>query len=336
MQLINYESKCTNRQISGKSHRFKIREDDMEHIFNFFYFCTDRKVTAIGVRVHHVDGDDQQKVEFLKSMVESDSVDCELLDVPGLFLNSAGELTQDDVFAMMRLGTALNLFDSYLNEKYPGICSPLYVLTPFNNGQQTIDISLEHGPMDLQALGVTNIQDYLIGYTSAEGFDLPRLLHDDFYHAIKLLYNNKLYVSHAKLMMSFIDSVGYLEFGDVPRGAENVFVRWLKNFSDVYNKLGVTPEELWEFRNSVLHMTNLDSKKVVNGNVRRLSILVSQRGTPARVEGGTVYFNLTDLIYVVQDALEKWFITYNQHPEKWTYFIQRYDKIVSDIRWASS
>lgn len=69
----------------------------MEHIFNF---CTDRKVIATGVRVHHVDGDDQQK---LNSMVESDSVDCELLGVPGSFLNSAGELTQDEVFAMMRL-----------------------------------------------------------------------------------------------------------------------------------------------------------------------------------------------------------------------------------------
>jgi len=315
-------------------HKFRIREDKVEQIFNFFYFCTDRKVNALGVKVHYVDGNDEQKLDFLKSKVESDSTDCEIINVPDLFLDSAGEITQDDVFAMMRLGTALKLFESFLNEKYSAVRSPLYVLTPFNNGKPAVDISLEHGPIDLQKLGILDMQDYLVGYTTSEGFDLPRLLHDDFYYAIKLLYNNRLYVSHAKLMMSFIDSMGYLEFGDVPRGAENVFISWLKNFSDIDSKLGVTPEELWEFRNGVLHMTNLDSKKVVNGGVRRLSIMVSKRGTPARVEGGIVYFNLTDLIYVVQDALEKWFITYRQHPEKWTYFVQRYDKVVSDIRWA--
>lgn len=55
------------------------------------------------------------------------------------------------------------------------------------------------------------MEDYLVKYTTPEGFDVPRLINDDFFLAIKLLFNSGLYVSASKLLLSFIDSIAYVE-----------------------------------------------------------------------------------------------------------------------------
>jgi hypothetical protein len=48
--------------------------------------------------------------------------------------------------------------------------------------------------------------DYSAKYLTDEGFDLPQLLNDDFFVAIKLLFNNRGYVSATKRLLSFVDS----------------------------------------------------------------------------------------------------------------------------------
>lgn len=54
------------------------------------------------------------------------------------------------------------------------------------------------------------MDDSLIKYTSDEGIDLPQLIHDDFFLAIKLTFIAGLHVSAAKMLVSCIDSVAYI------------------------------------------------------------------------------------------------------------------------------
>lgn len=56
------------------------------------------------------------------------------------------------------------------------------------------------------------MEDYLESYTTSNGFDMPKLLNDDYFNAIKLLFNSDYYVSCIKLIVSFIDTVSYIEF----------------------------------------------------------------------------------------------------------------------------
>ena len=108
-------------------------------------------------------------------------------------------------------------------------------------------------------------QSYLSAYMTPRGFDFPRLFNDDFFLAIRLTYNNKHYVSCTKLLVSFLDTVAYLAFGDAPKN----FQQFLDKYADL-STIAVASEELWEFRNALLHMTNNESRKVNQGSVRRL------------------------------------------------------------------
>ena len=61
-----------------------------------------------------------------------------------------------------------------------------------------------------------------------------------------------------KLIASFIDTMAFLEYGDVPGN----FVRWLDTYAKIPS-LGIKSAQLWELRNSLVHMSNLDSQKVL-------------------------------------------------------------------------
>lgn len=171
--------------------------------------------------------------------------------------------------------------------------------------------------------------DYFGKYLTAQGFDLPSLINDDFMNPIRLLYQNKHYVSAAKLLMSFIDSIGYVEFGEAET---NPFTKWLSTYA-VLTDVGVSPEELWEHRNSLLHMSNLDSRKVAAGKIRRLMFYVGV--LPATVPSETAeakYYSLQKLVFCVAAGCERWFQSYNIDRAKIDSFVQRYDLIASDNR----
>jgi len=174
--------------------------------------------------------------------------------------------------------------------------------------------------------------DYLLIYRTRDGFDISRLLNDDFLRAFKLCWNNRHYVSAAKLLMSFLDTLGYLEFGDTPRN----FQRWLETYADL-TVIGVAADELWEFRNSLLHMTNLESRKVTAGHVRRLTFYVAQslpKGFP-NDSGDAKHFGLWQLFdQVIVEALVKYADSFNVDRHKFSVFVDRYDRLVSASRYV--
>jgi hypothetical protein len=175
--------------------------------------------------------------------------------------------------------------------------------------------------------------DYLSTYMTDKGFDFSQLLNDDFFLAIKLLFNHGYFVSCAKLIASFIDTMAFVEYGDVPGN----FVRWLDTYVDL-KPVGVTSEELWEYRNSLLHMTNLESRKVLAGKVKKLVPVVINRSLPINVadlptEDNSKFFDLYKLIQALSlGAGEKWPQSFNAERDKFKTFIERYDLIISDKR----
>lgn len=171
--------------------------------------------------------------------------------------------------------------------------------------------------------------DYLEKYLTDEGFDIVRLFDDDFLKAIKLLLNNHHYISGLKLIFSMIDSIAYLEFGDSRRN----FIDWLDTYADLAG-LEVTSDELWECRNALLHMTGLESRKIRQGNVRKLIPMVGGEIPEflKNIEPGTGYLNIHQLYLLIVHSFPDWIQTYNENPDKWATFIDRYDEISSESR----
>lgn len=172
--------------------------------------------------------------------------------------------------------------------------------------------------------------DYFGTFFTEDGFDFTGLLNADFFQPVRILFQQQHYVSAAKLLVVAIDSVAYVEFGDIP--GENAFVKWLKTYADL-SPLGISADELWEHRNSLLHMSNLDSRKVLAGKVRRLVAYVGD--IPSGVvldESKTGYYNLQKLILAFGQACGKWCETYGTNTEKIDSFVERYDLIASDAR----
>jgi hypothetical protein len=130
--------------------------------------------------------------------------------------------------------------------------------------------------------------------------------------------------------MSFIDTIAFIDAGDVRDG----FSQWLEKYADL-TSLGNSPKELWEFRNGLLHMTNLRSRGVASGYTAPLIFYV---GTPLRPmpsnPSGAKYFSLKGLLDIIAAAVSNWIQTYNRNPEKLATFVQRYDLTISDTRVA--
>jgi hypothetical protein len=122
--------------------------------------------------------------------------------------------------------------------------------------------------------------------------------------------------------LSFIDTIAFVEYGD----AQRVFQKWLETYANLV-RLGVNADELFEFRNSLLHMTNLASRKVLAGKIDALTPYVGPE-LPRRDK----CLNLLMLASVLFEAIQKWIITYNDTPDKILEFVQRYDLVVSDAR----
>lgn len=81
-------------------------------------------------------------------------------------------------------------------------------------------------------------------------------------------------------------------------------------------------------------MTNVDSRKVSAGKVRRLIFFVGNVPDGFALHNVQAkYFNLQNLIYSIIDGLEKWTKEFNQEPIKVHQLIERYDRILSDLRY---
>lgn len=171
--------------------------------------------------------------------------------------------------------------------------------------------------------------DYFGKYFNEDGFDFSALINDDFIHPVRILFNAKHYASASKLLMVAIDSISFIEYGDIK---ENTFIKWLNTYSDI-EKLDITAQELWEHRNSLLHMSNLCSRKVASGNVRALVLYIGEMHPDVKLDAeSTGYYNLYSLIQIIGQACGSWLLTYGSEREKIDSFVERYDLIVSDAR----
>ncbi|MGC1362727.1 MAG: hypothetical protein WA419_13780 [Silvibacterium sp.] len=299
-----------------------------EPAYNLFVYVEMPTIKELGVAVHHLDGTDQEKLLELQNLVDTDYKTAARYRPRNL-------ITWEYYEGLVSLGLELSVFEAIFQD-LNAPKQPLVVITPVVNGKPHFMAVTKLGPLRRDDLKGTPLEepgtmvDYLDAYVTDNGFDIPRLLNDDYFLAIKLLFNSKYFVSCAKLLMSFIDTIAFIDAGDI----KDSFILWLDTYADL-TPLGVTSKELWEFRNGLLHMTNLRSRAVASG---KISPLVLSAGNPARplpsYRNGAKRVNLKALIGAIADAISQWVETYNHNREKLAYFVSRYDLTVSDMRVA--
>ena len=171
--------------------------------------------------------------------------------------------------------------------------------------------------------------DYFGTYFTENGFDFSGLINDDFFQPVRILFQKRHYVSATKLLVIAIDSVSFVEYGDVK---ENVFIQWLNKYANLSN-LGITSEELWEHRNSLLHMSSLESRKGKRGSTRKLVAYVGEIHPDVKLDNSkTGYYDLQKLILEFGQACGKWLLTYGEDRERIHSFVKQYDLIASDAR----
>ncbi|MDE0165831.1 MAG: hypothetical protein OXH92_02195 [Bryobacterales bacterium] len=284
-----------------------------EQLVNIFVYGDETHVQAIGWRVYEKAGPYKELVEFLQSRVQPDHRVARREDLKKPILRREFEaMNRLYPFASELVGTGV------VDE------NSIYCVTHIVSGEVRLDETLN-------VSGGGAVPDYLRIYSTEEGFDFSRLIQDDYFEAIHLLWNNRKYLSCLKLVFSAIDTLGYVEYGP---GGGNCFAKWLDNYCDL-GKIGVTSDELWELRNSLIHMTNLDSRKVRSGMTHRLlpRIIHPDRDVAPFVDGMKVLHVARFVIIVLSEGIENWLRSYNQDPTKFGEFVERYDTIVSEARF---
>jgi len=309
-----------------------------EKIYNLFAIFESKILKKIGYVFHEFEGTDSEKIKYLLSLVEKDSSVMKTKEIPiGFTLTIGNEqkirgISLDSYNTMLHNGTTGFLFEPFFKES-DAPKDPLTVSTAIVDGEIKIDkrLNFEYLPKARPFKSIDELQpgNYLEIYTNEEGFNLDKLLYDDFIEGIQIMYNNRKYVSSLKLILSAIDSIAFLEFGD----EREIFKKWVNQYSEI-TKLGITSDELWELRNSLLHMTNPYSRKVLNEKIQPLQFYVSGEDKEQLQSNVKFkYFNLKSLIDIFLIALENWSESYNVNRAKFEKFVERYDMIISDSRY---
>ena len=212
--------------------------------------------------------------------------------------------------------------------------TPFVVYTPIAENKPQFTSTIHANPIvnpeiNSKDFGGTITLDWLPAYTNDAGLNIHDLLHDDFTEAIKLLYKHEHYVAAMKLVVSFIDTLAYLEYGDVAKNFDN----WLSTFANL-TPVGITTEELWELRNSLLHMTNPMSRKVLSGKVTRLYFHAGTDTKDVLIDNdiGTKMFSFSALYDALIEAVERWVKSFSGNLSKQLVFIERYDTVMSEGR----
>ena len=297
-----------------------------ERIFNVFVYFDRGTATEYGIRHHRVGGSDQEKFAYLLAHVHQDHAVARRFCFPCSF-------TPEEWRAVLRHGHQLEYFEKAFI-LLEASAQPALMITPVVDGTPTVDTQIGQGPFRGDAMTAVDgwgaVPDYLVHYTSGNTFRFTELIHDDYFKAIRTLFNAELYVSCSKLLMSCVDTLAFVEYGDVSGN----FLRWVDAYVDLARH-GITAEELWEFRNSILHMTNLASRKVRADKVSPITPYVGGPGSmPPILPNQPKPFNLFELIGTIGNGIEKWGEAYNTDRDKMLKFIERYDTTISDGRMA--
>lgn len=297
-----------------------------EPIYNLFLMWNDFVCSSVRYVVHEVDMDDAAALKFLQQRVPMDLNASKAIQLTKPF-------TKEEFDARTRLRQEIILIDEVFILLGAGQ-QPLFVLTPVVNGVPQVEFQSEMGDPDIylreDMTGDHKMDDWLLKYAKGNVLDLPSLINDDYFLAIKQTFNAKHYVSSMKLLLSAIDAIAYIEHGDA-NGKQTIFEKWLATYADV-SPLGITPQELWELRNGLLHMSNLNSRQVNKKTVRQISFHVGAK--PFYERDGIHFFSFYGLIQAVSQGLGKWLQSYNDDREKMVSFVSRYDQTISDSRLA--
>lgn len=296
-----------------------------ERIFNIFLYYVEGTATEYGVRHHRLGGSEKEKGDFLISRVEQDHPVARRFHLSRSF-------TPEEWLAVCRYGQGLEYFEEAFVLFRAGV-APVFCITAIVDGVSKVDKKIGPEPYRGDAVtfqdGLGRMPDYLDEYTSESGFRFTDLIHDDYFNGIRTLFNAKLYVSCSKLLMSCIDTLAFVEYGDVSGN----FSKWVTAHVDL-GPLGISADELWEFRNSILHMTNLSSRKVIAGKVSPIMPCVGGAGFIMPLAGSNAPkpFDLFGLIKAIGHGIGKWGEGYNRDRDKLLKFIERYDTTISDSR----
>ena len=301
-----------------------------ETVYNLYLIAdAQERIGHLGHILYEVEGTDDAKIAFMRTAAERDYKKATLIKAP------LG-LTLDAYNARARLGSGLELFEHVFEEHQPA--QPLAIVTIILDGKPAINYTTDFSPTNMadvnEKLGAPGVMDdWLIEYSKTGTFDFAELINDDYLKAYKLLFNHQHYTSATKLFLSCIDSLAYVEYGHNSTNKERaVFSRWLDEYVDLA-PVGVTADELWELRNGLLHMSNLDSAKVRKNTIRRISISIGKHAPEKRSPHDTThFFNLVDLYTAVTNGIGTWARTYFNNHEKFLIFVERWDKTVSDAR----
>lgn len=298
----------------------------IERTFNIFVYFDGGVAVEYGAQHHRFAGSDDEKVAFLLAHIEQDHPIARRFRFPRTF-------TPEEWLAVFRHGEVLAYFEEAFRV-FRAPAAPVFSVTAIVDGKPMVDQQIGAEPFRGEVVtaqeGRGSVPDYLLHYAEGNTFRFTDLIHDDYFKAIRTLFNAKLYVSCAKLLMSCVDTLSFVEYGDVTGN----FTTWLETFVDL-TPHGITSSELWEFRNSVLHMTNLASRKVISGKVSPIMPYVGGPDTlPAFAPNDPKPFNLYGLITTIAAGIGKWGEAYNTDRDKLLKFIERYDTTISDSRMA--
>ena len=287
-----------------------------QRLINIFVYGDRTHVQAIGWRVYEMAGTYDEVTAFMQSRVQDDhrNASRKNLDEP---------ISWRDFRASDRVNPIAGAFaeEGIVGE------DDVYCVTNIVDGEMRVDDTLD-------AAGDGAVPDYLQIYWTEDGFDFSQLINDDYFEAIHLLWNNRKYVSCLKLVFSTIDTFGFVEYG--PDSGGNCFTKWLDDYCDL-RKVAATADELWELRNSLIHMTNLDSRKMHAGKTQRLlpQFTHPNRDVAPFVNGMKALHVARFVFAVLLPGIEKWLRSYTQERGKFAEFIERYDTIVSEGRLQS-
>lgn len=302
----------------------------METIYNFYlYFDPNDRCERVGYVAYELTGDDEEGKRILRRHLRGDLQRATKVKLSKPF-------TRHEFNARCRLGNERELFSDAI--AHAGAAEgTLAQSTPVVNRQVKYDHTAMSGQLDVEdaanAAGEHGqMVDWFTKYFVQDGFRLEDLVHDDHFIAIKLTYNNGLFVSSMKLVLSCIDSLAYVEYGDLRDPPS--FVRWLNEYVDLV-PLGITAEELWELRNGLLHMTNINSTKVRQRDVRCISFRVGHSPVALPDTGSVFFFQFIDLIKAFGQGVGRWAHSYEVDREKISKFVERYDETISDARMAA-
>ena len=301
----------------------KVRDMSDERIFNIFLYFNNDTARDYGVRHHRFSGTDGEKTSFLQTQVDADYPFARHFSLSRHF-------TSSEWLAAQRRGLILDYFEEAFH-LYRAPRDPVFCITAIVDGKPKIDRYFSGDSLrGSDATEDQSMPDYLEKYTKGNYFHLTELIHDDYFIAIRLLFNSKLYVSCTKLLMSCIDTISYVEYGDTSGN----FILWLNTYTDLTSQ-GITPDELWEYRNAVLHMTSLTSRKVLAGKVSSIVPYAGGPETLSQADDKSIKkFNIHTLIENISLGIEKWATSYASDRDKILKFIERYDLTISDSRMS--